>query len=215
LHDPQLLTQIPQNNFTSTSSADYNANDFVSTQISVVLETVFDGTRIHLTEKILRPIACGHPFILAAGPGALEYLRSYGFQTYDPWIDESYDKELDSVVRMQKIIESMKTIHNLQGKDRENFFNKIKSIAQFNKMHFFSSEFSHKIKSELKDNLESAMKQVARSRGKYYLEHLTMLKKNKLLDSARLFRRLSTQCVRQLRQSCQDDQSSLDPNLAV
>jgi hypothetical protein len=48
-----------------------------------VAETVFD-TRIHLTEKTLRPIACGHPFILAAGPGSLKYLQTYGFRTFSP-----------------------------------------------------------------------------------------------------------------------------------
>jgi hypothetical protein len=44
-----------------------------------------------LTEKALRPIACGQPFILAATPGSLQYLRSYGFKTFSGYIDETYD----------------------------------------------------------------------------------------------------------------------------
>jgi hypothetical protein len=207
LNNPRLIEQIPTNAISSASSADYDYTDFVSTQISVVLETVFDDPRIHLTEKSLRPIACGHPFILAAGPGALDYIKSYGFRTFAPWIDESYDQETDSVKRMEKIITSMKQIQNLQGQDREDFFREIKSIAEFNKKHFFSSEFFNQVENELKDNLNLAMQQVARSRGKHYLEWLKILKKNKMLDMA-VSRKVATVHLRQLRQSCPRDQSN-------
>jgi hypothetical protein len=44
-----------------------------------------------ITEKTLRPIAFGKPFILFSGQHALHHLRDLGFQTFSPWIDESYD----------------------------------------------------------------------------------------------------------------------------
>lgn len=208
LDNPQLINQIPTNTVSSATSADYDYTDFVSTQISVVLETVFDDSRIHLTEKTLRPIACGHPFILAAGPGALDYIRSYGFKTFSPWIDESYDQESDSTKRMEKIIWSMKQIENLQGQDRKDFFKKIKSIAEFNKKHFFSNDFFNQVENELKDNLKSAMQQVIKSRGKHYLKWVTLLKKNNMLDMVRPLRTLAVGNLRQLRQSCQLDPSN-------
>ena len=213
LNNPQLIGQVPTNTFSSGASADYDYADFVSTQISVVLETVFDDNRIHLTEKTLRPIACGHPFMLAAGPGALDYIRSYGFKTFAPWIDESYDQELDSLKRMEKIIISMKQIENLQGQAREDCFREIKSIAEFNKKHFFSDEFVDQIKNELKDNLNLAMQQVTKSRGKNYLTWLGILKKEKMLDMARDYRKMTTMLVKQLRQSYRLDQSNpeVDP----
>jgi hypothetical protein len=154
-----------------------------------------------LTEKTLRPIACGQPFILAAGPGALDYIRSYGFKTFSPWIDESYDQETDSLKRMEKIIYSMKQIENLQGQDREDFFQEIKSIAEFNKKHFFSDEFFNQIKDELKNNLNSAMQQVTKSQGKIYLSWLKLLKKNNMLDMGRAVRNVATLHLKQLRQS--------------
>jgi hypothetical protein len=200
LSNPELISQIFSNEFLATASADYNYADFVSTQISLVLETVFDDSRIHLTEKTLRPIACGHPFILAAGPGSLEYIRSYGFKTFAPWIDESYDSEPDSLKRLEKIIQSMKQIQNLQGQKLENFLQGIKNIADFNKKHFFSDEFFDLVKDELKNNLNLAREQVKKSRGKHYLELLKLVKKNKLLDL--LWRRQEKTCfVRKLRQS--------------
>jgi len=215
LDNPQLINQIPTNTVSSATSADYDHSDFGSTQISVVLETVFDDSRIHLTEKTLRPIACGHPFILAAGPGALDYIRSYGFKTFSPWIDESYDQEPDSLKRMEKIICSMKQIENLQGQDRKDFFQNIKSVAEFNKKHFFSNDFFDQVENELKDNLKSAMQQVVKSRGKHYLKWVTILKENNMLDLVWPLRTLAAGNLRQLRQSCLRDPSNHQEDLPV
>jgi hypothetical protein len=214
LDNPQLIDQIPTNTVSSAASADYDYNDFVSTEISVVLETVFDDSRIHLTEKILKPIACGHPFILAAGPGALDYIKSYGFQTFAPWIDESYDQEPDSFKRMEKIVQSMKQIQSLQGQDREDFLQKIKSVAEFNKKHFFSNEFFDQVANELQDNLQSAMQQVVNTQGKHYLKWLKIIKQNKM-SSLLIKRKLTTPHLRQLRQSYRSVQSNHreDPDL--
>jgi len=208
LNNPQLIDLIPTNTVSSASSADYDYTDFISTQISVILETVFDDGRIHLTEKTLKPIACGHPFILAAGSGALDYIRSYGFKTFAPWIDESYDQESDSLKRMEKIMWSMTQIQNLQGQEREDFFQEMKSIAEFNKKHFFSDAFFNQVKNELKNNLNLAAQQVTKSRGKHYLKWLTLMKNNKMLDIIRGKRKIATLHLRQLRQSYRFDQSS-------
>jgi hypothetical protein len=207
LIEPELINQISTNSVSSCASADYDPADFVNSEISVVLETIFDGDRIHLTEKILRPIACGHPFILAAGPGSLEYIRSYGFKTFAPWIDESYDQETDSLKRLEKIIQSMEHIQQLQGSELENFSKRIKQIADFNKTHFFSDNFFNSVKSELKNNLDCAYSQVGKVRGKYYLELLKILKKNNEFGNFQ-YRREKTQFLRQLRRSYPRDQSN-------
>ena len=152
--DTSRLLVIPDNNTLPTASADYNVDDLNKTAISVVLETIFDSTKILLTEKILRPIACAHPFVLAAGPGALEYLRSYGFQTFGAVFDESYDQELDSAKRLEKIIMTMQQIKTLTQDD----WQEIQCIAEHNQHHFFSDTFMNQVTSELETNLESAIK---------------------------------------------------------
>jgi len=202
LDSPALLDQFSNNEFSSAASADYDPLDFTNSEISVVLETVFDDSRIHLTEKTLKPIACGHPFILAAGPGALEYIRSYGFKTFAPWIDESYDQETNSLRRLEKIIESMKQIQNLQGRALEEFSHEVKQIAEFNKTHFFSDKFSDQVRSELANNLEQACSKVKHSQGKYYLE---LVRSSKNLMP---WRREKTQFLRQLRQAGRGSQSN-------
>lgn len=139
----------------SDSSAMYDPVDFNSTAISVVLETVFDH-RIHLTEKTLRPIACGHPFILAAGPGSLKLLRSYGFHTFSGYINESYDEIQNDQERLGAIIQEMKRIQNLPTEQRQQLIEICQGIAQFNRKHFFSNEFFDLITNELKRNVDTA-----------------------------------------------------------
>ena len=153
LVDTQKLLCIPNNNSPSSASADYNVNDINSTAISVVLETVVDGSKIHLTEKILRPIACSHPFILVAGPGSLAYLRRYGFKTFDSIFDESYDQETDTVTRLEMVVDTMQQVQQLTASD----WKKINEIAEFNKQHFFSEDFINQVTAELQENLSGAI----------------------------------------------------------
>ena len=148
---------FPANTHTATASADYVSEDYQSTGIEVVLETIFDDTRWHLTEKILRPIACAQPFILCSTPGSLRYIREYGFETFDGLIDESYDAVVDNKQRLHCIINEMKRIANLPNADRQQLYYKLTQISQRNQARFFSKEFQNYVFTELKHNLEQGM----------------------------------------------------------
>ena len=137
-------------------SADFDINDYNSTRFEVVLETLFDDDRLHLTEKSLRPIACGQPFILAGTWGSLEYIRSYGFQTFDGIIDESYDLIKDPGRRLTAIVQEMRRISNWTDQEKQHNLIKLQQIAQHNRRHFFSDEFSLQIVNELQQNLKTA-----------------------------------------------------------
>lgn len=137
------------------ASAVYNHNDFNNTAISVVLETVFDA-RIHLTEKILRPIACGHPFILAAGPGSLHALRNYGFRTFAGYINESYDEITDNNKRLAAIVQEMHRIQALSDQQRSSLIDSCRQIADYNRKHFFSKKFFDQVCDELVHNVSAA-----------------------------------------------------------
>jgi hypothetical protein len=139
----------------SSASASYDSLDFISTDISIVLETLFDE-RIHLTEKILRPIACGHPFILAGGPGSLAFLKSYGFETFSPWIDESYDCIEHSQQRLVAIKNEMQRISLLSVYQQQLLLKNCRAIAQRNKERFFSNEFFDQVVGELINNVKQA-----------------------------------------------------------
>jgi len=141
----------------SSASADYCAHDYQTTNIEVVLETLFDDDRLQLTEKILRPIACGHPFILVATQGSLEYLRSYGFKTFDNIIDETYDIIADPLERLQAILLEIKRIAMLPHDAKQKVYDSMRSIANYNRQRFFSIEWHNHLINEFKQNFDSAM----------------------------------------------------------
>ena len=138
-------------------SADFDVEDYESTDIEIVLETLFDDDRLQLTEKSLRPIAVGQPFILAGTQGSLEYLRSYGFKTFNSVWDESYDLIEDPAERLIQIAELMKYISTWLPHQREHNMAQAQAIAEYNRQHFFSQAFFNQVIDELKINLTSAL----------------------------------------------------------
>jgi hypothetical protein len=166
-----LENHFPISDAHSHYSADFDMEDYEATDIEVVLETLFDDTRLQLTEKSLRPIACGQPFILAGTHGSLEYLRSYGFKTFSDVWDESYDLVEDPAERLIQIAELMKYISNWLPHQRERNMAQAQAIADYNKQHFFSDKFFDQITGELKTNLTSAFAQLeAINTSKYFSE---------------------------------------------
>jgi hypothetical protein len=158
-------TRVLENFFpTSTAHSHYSANfdieDYEATDIEVVLETLFDDHRLHLTEKTLRPIACAQPFILAGTHGSLEYLRSYGFKTFRNIWDERYDLIEDPYKRLVAIADLMKRISTWLPHVRERKMDQARAIAEYNRQHFFSDKFSKLITNELKQNLKSALEEL-------------------------------------------------------
>ena len=139
----------------SDASAIYEVEDYNNTGINIVLETVVDE-RIHLTEKILRPIACGHPFMLAAGPGSLALLRKYGFETFDPYINESYDLIQNSQERLDAIGNEMLRLSNMPKQQLIELLDNCCVIAERNKKKFFSDDFFKQVTNELQDNVQKA-----------------------------------------------------------
>ena len=125
--------------------------------MEVILETLFDDNRWHLTEKSLRPIALGHPFILAGTAGSLAYLRSYGFKTFDTVWNESYDSIKDPEQRLCAITDLMAQIASWAPQIQEKKLAEAQAIADYNRQHFFSDEFFNLVTGELATNLTTAL----------------------------------------------------------
>jgi hypothetical protein len=161
-----LDQHLSVNTFPSWASADYTNHDYAQTQIEIVLETLFDDQRHHLTEKALRPIACARPFLLASTPGALQYLKTYGFVTFDPYINETYDGIIDPVDRIAAIIEEMQRI--VTHDNPISVFKELFARARYNQQHFFSGNFFASVVAEYKQNLNQAIHAVQTSVNKKF-----------------------------------------------
>jgi hypothetical protein len=164
-----LESFFPNNCTPSSASADYTAQDYQSCGIEVVLETLFDDDRLHLTEKTLRPIACKQPFILAATPNSLEYLKSYGFKTFGEIIDESYDSIQNPLDRLGAIVNLMKSIAAMSGTQKEIMYEKMHKICEHNHARFFSKDFQQQVILEFQQNINQAIVDVKKgATGKYF-----------------------------------------------
>lgn len=139
-----------------TLSANVDLAELTSSFFHIVTETIYFLPKLHLTEKIFKPIIAQRPFILVAAPGNLAYLKSYGFKTFDHWIDESYDQEQDNYLRIEKITKEIERICLKSPEDLKKMHNEMKEILKFNYDHFYN-EFKNIIVNELVDNFSTVL----------------------------------------------------------
>jgi hypothetical protein len=132
-------------------------SELMESFLHVVTETCFWDRRTHLTEKIFKPIVARQPFVLLGCANNLQYLRSYGFKTFDSWWDESYDRIEDPVLRLQAVVKIIDEICNLSDADLEAMLRGMKYVLDYNYELFYSKEFIQKAWCELTDNLKAAL----------------------------------------------------------
>ena len=125
----------------------------------IVTETVFYYDKLHLTEKIFKPIVSKQPFMLLAAPGNLAYLRSYGFKTFDSVIDESYDLIKDNDLRTQAVVKQLHWYCNLSLGEKTDIIQQLAPIINYNFHHFYG-EFRHIITRELLDNTKTLFQSI-------------------------------------------------------
>lgn len=147
---------------TDFTAGTLSANDNLETLslglFHVVTETIFYDEKLHLTEKIFKPIVARRPFLLVGAPGNLAYLKSYGFKTFDRWIDESYDLESGPDRRLTKIVNELEKLCQLSESDLIQMYNEMQDILEYNFQWFYNG-FREQITNELVDNFELLIKQ--------------------------------------------------------
>ena len=140
-----------------------------------VSETLCIENKKHLTEKVFKPIAAGKPFILAAGYKNLEYLQSYGFETFGNLWNEEYDNVENPKQRLNELFELQHSIvldksflfekdsaeyevSNINISRKLKMFDKAHRIALKNRQYFWSKKFYNLVISEAISNLDVAKK---------------------------------------------------------
>ena len=86
-----------------------------------------------ITEKTLRALALGQPFLVFNGAGTLNYLRSQGFETYKSMWDESYDNIDDPQKRFDAITDQVKLLAHSHAVFDQHM---VKEIAEHNQYKF-------------------------------------------------------------------------------
>jgi hypothetical protein len=122
------------------------AEPYIDTYFSLVTETVVEQPWPFRTEKIAKPLAIGHPFIVATSPGYYQDLHRLGFKTFGHVIDESFDSIQNHQDRMERITT---IIQDLCQQDLALFLNECYTVCKYNQQHL--AEIRTKVRKEFPD----------------------------------------------------------------
>lgn len=145
-----------QHHVSADWSALINAEDAQKSAVHLVLETQFDTDTLYLTEKIFKPMVMNQAFIAWAPAGALRFLRSRGFRTFEGIWSEDYDCEEDAGKRMDMLIDLVRDLTRLDQHGWQQIWLKCLPIIDHNRRWFFSESFMQACWQELADNVRLA-----------------------------------------------------------
>jgi len=89
-----------------------------------------------ITEKTVKNLYVGKPFIMYSGPRSLELLRKQGFKTFSPWLDESYDVIENSYLRLEAIKQEIDRIASLSYEELTRMQEEMLPIFEYNRATF-------------------------------------------------------------------------------
>jgi len=99
--------------------------------IEVVAETDLLNAN-WVTEKTMRSIVLGKPFLLLGGQGALRRLRDQGFKTFSNWFNEDYDSEPNPVKRRNLILTEINRLGSKTFDDLRTMASEMQSTLKHN-----------------------------------------------------------------------------------
>jgi len=122
----------------------FNPEWYDNTYFSTVVETWQEGKCDLISEKIFKPLAYYHPFVVIGQLHTLTRLRQLGFETYENLFDESYDEIAYFDQRFDTVIKNIDNF-NTQPYDSITL-----EKLQHNHAHFFDQALvESKIVSEI------------------------------------------------------------------
>ena len=141
-----------------------NVIPYFNSYFNIVTESVwgpgYDNThpqKIHITEKVWKCMITFQPFVLISNKNNLKKLREWGFKTFHPFIDESYD-ELDTYKERKVLLEKeIKRLCSMTIKELDEWYWDMKDILIHNAKHFnifVDSEYT-KLENFLKKGLKN------------------------------------------------------------
>ena len=123
--------------------------------ISLISDTIFFKPQGFISEKVFKPIMYLQPFLIVGPPYYLREIRNMGFKTFDGFIDESYDVELDDKIRLEKIISELIRISNLPIELLKLKLKEFEDVLIYNQMKLLSFDYQ---KSEI-DSVKNIIKE--------------------------------------------------------
>lgn len=121
--------------------------------IEIIVESEIHNPHV-FTEKTMRGFYTGKPFIVFAGPGALQNLRNWGFKTFSPFINENYDLIENTEDRFQAICDEIRRINSIPKSELLSIAHEYQTIFEHNQNIFFEHKHFWKDWDELEYSKE-------------------------------------------------------------
>lgn len=119
-----------------------NKDMYLKTYISLVTESIFFQSDIDyptgfISEKIWKPVGQCQPFILAGPSKSLRYIKErFGFKSFHPYIDETYDDVDDDMERLNMILLEIEKFSSKTKSEKIEFLENVKDICVYNQKLF-------------------------------------------------------------------------------
>ena len=88
-------------------------------KLSLVSETGMDDEHLRITEKTIKPLALGQPFITFGHRHSLSCARELGYATYDDCLDNSHDQHANALKRLEAGVNSAQAFLRAYPRDSE------------------------------------------------------------------------------------------------
>jgi len=120
---------------------------YIDTYFSLVTETICaESSYSFRTEKIAKPLAMGHPFIVVSNAGFYRDLHRMGFRTFGHVIDESFDSIEHHQARVDRIAQ---IVTDLCQQDLASFLEECYNVCKYNQQRL--AEVRDQVRREFPD----------------------------------------------------------------
>jgi|688.fasta_scaffold14881_12 hypothetical protein len=96
-----------------------------------------------ITEKAIKNLYIGRPFIMMSGAHSLTRLQQAGFKTFSPWFDESYDQIENNYQRFEAIKQEIDRIATFSLDELNSIFQEMLPTIEYNRHHYLKLVSSH------------------------------------------------------------------------
>jgi hypothetical protein len=108
------------------------ARPYSDTYFSLVTETVHAYPYSFRTEKIWKPVAIGHPWIVVANQGFYKDMHRMGFRSFGHLIDETFDSIENNQDRLERVAQ---IVQDLCQQDLASFLRECYNVCKYNQQH--------------------------------------------------------------------------------
>lgn len=106
--------------------------------VDLVTESVYHYPYAFISEKTVRPIRLGRPFVLVGAAGTIKWLHELGFRTFSDYWDEDYDLVTDPNDRFVLLCNLVKHINTFSIRDCQKMLKSMQNVLTHNQQNYLN-----------------------------------------------------------------------------